>query len=350
MSRQHAEHGASGRPAGSTTIRTIADELGVHPSTVSRALREDESRKISAATRARVLATAEALGFRPNPVASSLRTKKTRTVGLLIPRLADVVLARMFEGAEDRARQLGYQAITTSTRDEPGSERKLAEGLLERRVDGLILATSTTGDPYPDELERRRIPFVLLNRSSRDHPCVRGDDELGGYLATRHLIAKGHRRIALIAGPPELSTTALRRQGFERALAENDLHSDARLVMSSSLEPQGGFDAGTQLLARPDRPTAVFAVNDATAVGVMAAARDLGIRLPDDLAVCGYNDSDLSGLLPIPLTSIALPLRDMGRAAVDLLLARLTGQAAESVVLAPRLIARESTSRPARHP
>lgn len=332
------------KPAEATTLRTLATELGVHPSTVSRALRTDGSGKVSAKMRARVLEAAGAAGYRPNPWASSLRTSRTYALGLLIPHLVDVALAQMFEGAEDRARQLGYQAITTGTHDEPEAERELVEGLLQRRVEGLILATATLVDPYLGELEQRGVPFVLLNRVSGSHPSVRGDDELGGFLATSHLIAQGHRRIGMVAGQIKFSTSALRLRGYKRALAQAGIPADPSLVVSSSFEPHGGLVAGTQLLAQTLRPTAIFAVNDYTAVGVMAAARDLGVRIPQDLALVGYNDSNISALLHTPLTSVALPLRRMGVEAVDLLLRRLRGEAADTVVIPPTLLVRASST------
>lgn len=326
------------------TIHTIAEQLGIHPSTVSRALNPSSASRVSARTRAAVVEVAERIGYRPDPLARGLRTKRSLLLGLLIPRLADVVLARMFEGAEDRARDLGYQAITTSTRDEPGVERELAEGLLRRRVEGLILATPTTDDPFLDELSERGTPFVLLNRSSGGHPCVRGDDEMGGYLATRHLVSRSHRRIAIIAGPPQVSTTTLRRHGYERALKEAQITFDSRLLVHSSLDAEGGYDAAAQLMAMSHPPTAIFAVNDSVAIGAMAAARDLGRVVPADLAVVGYNDSDVSGMLSIPLTSVALPLLKMGERSVDLLVDRLEGRPIESFVFTPRLVVRASSA------
>jgi LacI family transcriptional regulator len=338
-----SRRGESSQPIAPTTIRTFAAALGVHPSTVSRALREGADGKVSAAMRARIRAAAAAAGYRPNPWASSLRTSRTYALGLLIPHLVDVALAQMFEGAEDRARQLGYQAITAGTNDSADAEQELAEGLLQRRMDGLIIATAPLDDPYLDALHSRNVPFILLNRASGDHPSVRGDDELGGFLATSHLLSQGHRRIGMVAGQTRFSTSALRLRGFEQAHATAGIETDPSLVIASSFEPEGGLVAGTQLLARSPRPTAVFAVNDYTAVGVMAAARDLGLRVPADLAVVGYNDSNISALLSTPLTSVALPLREMGARAVDLLMQVLSGDRPESVVIPPTLRVRASS-------
>ena len=298
------------------TIATIADALGVHPSTVSRAL-SDGSQRVSAGRALQIREAAAAMGYQPNPWARSLRTSRSSLIGLVVPRLTDGVLALMFEAAEDRARQFGYQAVTCSTRDVDDEEGRLVRVLLARRVDGLILATPTIHDPLLDELEAAGVPFVLLNRGSGSHPGVRGNDELGGYLATRHLISGGHRRIGFICGSLGVSTAADRRSGYERALMEAGISIDESLVVESSFAAAGGLRAASDLLSRPDRPTAVFAVNDATAIGAMSVARDLGLDIPRDLALIGYNDTDLAALLPVPLSSVAVPLHGWWPSDVD---------------------------------
>src|SRR5690606_31920905 len=194
------------------TLKSIAAAAGVHPSTVSRTLNGRPDARVPEETLARIRKVAADLGYEPNPWARSLRTQRTMMLGLVIPRLTDVVLARMFEGAEEHARGLGYQTITVSTSDREALERDLVNSLIDRRVDGLVLATPTLGDPALAQLDDEDFPFVLLNRASGDHPAVRGDDELGGYLATRHLLEMGHRRIAHIGGPQSTSTAKLRLQ------------------------------------------------------------------------------------------------------------------------------------------
>jgi LacI family transcriptional regulator len=184
---------------------------------------------------------------------------------------------------------------------------------------------------------------MLMNRCSGAHPAVRGDDELGGYLAAKHLLAQGHRRIGFAAGPFRVSTAVLRLDGYRRAHREAGVDLDESLVVESSFAVEGGVTAGGKLLGLPEPPTAIFAVNDSTALGVMAAARDLGIRVPEDLALVGYNDSEIAGALPVPLSSVALPLERIGRLAVDLLLERIAGAAHRTVVLPPRLMVRTSS-------
>jgi LacI family transcriptional regulator len=347
MGRQGRSSAGSG--AGErVTIVTIARELGVHPSTVSRAL--SGASRVSGKRAAQIRAAALALGYKPNPWARSLRTHRSHLIGLVVPRLTDGVLAHMFEAAEDRARSAGYQAVTSSTRDVDEEERRLVRALTDRRVDGLILATALLDDPLLDELAAQGVPFVLLNRRSGDHPVVRGNDALGGYLAVRHLISAGHRRIGFISGPKGVSTAVDRREGYERALTEGGLALDPALVVESTFSAEGGVRAASDLLSREDRPTAIFAVNDATAVGAMAVARDLGLEVPDDLALVGYNDTELAALLPVGLSSVSVSVKQMGEIAVDLLLEQLGGSPRRSVLIAPQLVVRASSAKPVRSP
>lgn len=328
------------------TLKSIAAAAGVHPSTASRALNGIPDARIPEETLARIRKVAAELGYEPNPWARSLRTQRTMMIGLLIPRLTDVVLAKMFEAAEEHARDRGYQTITVSTFDRASSQQELINRLIDRRVDGLVLATATLGDPTLDRLEQDSLPFVLLNRASGDHPGVCGDDELGGYLATRHLLERGHRVIGHIGGPQSTSTAASRLRGYKRALQEYGIRYTPSLVRYGQFDPASAQKGAEQLLSRSQRPTAIFAINDLSALGVMAAARRLGLRVPDDVAVVGYNDSEMAALLPIPLSSVQVPLQQMGRLAVDMLIDRINGVEVEPVRLTPRLIVRESSARP----
>lgn len=326
------------------TLQSIAERANVHVSTVSRALDPHPARKVSAETVARIREIAEELGFEPNPWARSLRTKRTTTIGLVIPRLVDNVLAVVFEAAEYSAIHLGYQAITVSTGDDPERGRDAVRLLLDRRVDGLILATARMEDPIIDDLEATGVPFVLLNRSNGDHPCFRADDETGAYMATRHLLERGHRRIAHAAGVEGTSTFLRRREGYARALASAHLAVDEQWVLESGLGIDGGMEVGMRLLTQHPRPTAVFASNDYVAVGVMAAARDLGLSIPDDLAIVGYNDTSIGEALPVPLSSVSIPLPTMGSRAVEGLIDLVEGRPVEAMVFQPHLKIRASSS------
>ncbi len=325
------------------TLRTIARRAAVHPSTVSRALNPREAGRVSPGTVDRIRKIAKELDYEPHPWARSLRTNKTMTIGLVLPRLADGTLAVVFEASEALVRSHGYQAVTMSTGDDPDEERRVVERLIERRVDGIILATSSQNDPVIHELAERNLPFVLMNRASGAHPVVRGDDRDGSYQATTHLIERGHRRIGLIAGAPQFSTGALRREGYIQAHLEHGLPFNEELVVVGSFALESGLDAAATLLTLRDRPSAVVAANDYIAIAAMSVARDLGLTVPGDLAVVGYNDVPLASLLPIPLSSVSVPLAEMGRRAIELLLRRMAGEPVESVVLPVQLHARASS-------
>lgn len=326
------------------TIYTIASELGVAPSTVSRALNPNTSHRVGADTIERVKAKARELGYSANRAAASLRTHRTSTLGLVVPRLTDGVVAVMSEAAEDTARRSGYQVVTTSTSDEPSREKEIVDFLRSRDVDGLILATAMEGDTLLDELAEDGVPFVLMNRSSGTYVSIAADDELGGYLATSHLLGQGHEKIGYIAGPLSTSTSRQRLEGYLRAHDEAGTPTDPSLLVESSFRLEGGMTGANRLLSRVSRPTAILAVTDQVAIGAMAAARDLGLAVPKDLAVVGYNDSELAALLQIPLSSIRLPLADIGRMAAETLLRLLDGEEVSSVSMTPLLMARASST------
>lgn len=331
----------SGRPK--PTLKSIAAAAGVHPSTASRALSQQPGSRIPPATIERVRRAAEELGYQVDPWARSLRTGRSMLLGLGIPRITDVVLAQMFEAAQERARQHGYETITVTSFDRPDEEASSARSLLERRVDGVVLATARLNDESLDMFKAQGCPIVLLNRSSGDHPVVRGDDELGGYLATDHLLGLGHRRIGHVAGPSNVSTGVGRLAGYKRALAEHGVPFEPALVRPGQFDATSAMRATEELLALPERPTAIFAINDMSALGAMAVAQRHGLRVPDDIAIVGYNDSEVSRLLPIPMTTVRYPLAEMGERAVDLLVALLAGEDVQSVVMTPELVVRAST-------
>lgn len=324
------------------TLKSIAEAAGVHPSTVSRALMGMPGSRIPEATAERIRRAAKELDYEPNPWAKSLRTQRAMMVGLAIPRLTDVVLGQMFEAAQWRARDYGYQTMTVSAEKE-GTEGISIKSLMDRRTDGLILATATLRDPFLRVIETSDVPFVLLNRSSGKYPAVCGDDALGGYIATKHLLGRGHTRIGHISGPASVSTGKLRAQGYRKALREAGLAPDTDLVVPGEFDAASATKAAERLLGLRERPTAIFAVNDISALAAMAVARRHGLRVPDDLAVIGYNDSEMSSLLPIPLTTVRVPLPEMGRLAVELLMKRMNGEDVGSILMKPEVVARESS-------
>ncbi|MFD4973569.1 LacI family DNA-binding transcriptional regulator [Streptomyces sp. NPDC058424] len=346
MDHQGARAGA-GAHTGRTpvTLAQIARQAGVHVSTVSRALSPDESVRGGVATDTATLiqALAEELGYQRDPAGAALRTGRSRMLGVLVPRLTDIVLATIYEGIDAAAAAAGYHTVVANTGDEPELQRRRADALLARRVDGLVLGDARSDSDLVAELARQHIPLVLVSRRLPGRISVTTDDVLGGRLAAEHLLELGHRRVAVVAGEPYASTGAERTQGFLEACAEAGLSVPESHVVRSGFDVPGGRAAAERLLALRPRPTAVFAVNDFAAIGVMAAVRDAGLTVGRDVAIVGYNDVPLAAALPVSLTSVSSPMYRMGEVAATTLVNMLNGKPGRSRRLRPALVARAST-------
>jgi len=323
------------------TIVDVARVAGVSKSTVSRVLDERLPRS-SSPTAERVRKVAVELGYVRDPLASGLRRVGTSTVGVVVPRLTDTVMAVFYEEVAAAAASRGLFAIVATTEDRPETERVAVDSLMRRRVDGLILTTARLDTPAPQEPKGHRVPHVLALRTDGIGPASIGDDRLGAQLATRHLLDLGHRRIGLVNGPVYASSARDRRAGYEQALAEAGIAVDDLLIAGDSFSMEAGEAAGRALLNRSDRPTAVFAVNDNTAIGVMAAAHALGLRVPDDVSLVGYNDIPVVSRLPIPLTTVRVPFKQIAIGALELVLEAGIDAQPRTLVAAPTLIPRRS--------
>jgi LacI family transcriptional regulator len=327
------------------TLRDVAAASGVSISTASRALDERTASRSAAA--AHVRKVAEELGYRRNSFASGLRRGETRTLGVLVPRLSDTVMALMFEELERAASSRGYFAMVATSGDDPNDERRAAETLLDRNVDGLILATARLDDELPRRLRERKVAHALVLRTDGVSPSALGDDEVGGYLAVRHLIDLGHTDIAVVTGPTFTSTGIARLAGARRALAEAHLDARGEWIITGGYGIENGFSAGEALLGGKVRPTAVFAANDNIAMGIMAAAHRHELKIGADLALVGYNDTPLAARLPTPLTSVHVPLDQIARTAIDLIVE--PGAEPQVRKSMPSLIPRESSGAPLVH-
>jgi LacI family transcriptional regulator len=327
------------------TLRDVAAASGVSISTASRALDERTASRSAAA--AHVRKVAEELGYRRNSFASGLRRGETRTLGVLVPRLSDTVMALMFEELERAASSRGYFAMVATSGDDPNDERRAAETLLDRNVDGLILATARLDDELPRRLRERKVAHALVLRTDGVSPSALGDDEVGGYLAVRHLIDLGHSDIAVVTGPTFTSTAIARLAGARRALAEAHLDARGEWIITGGYGIENGFSAGEALLGGKARPTAVFAANDNIAMGIMAAAHRHELKIGADLALVGYNDTPLAARLPTPLTSVHVPLDQIARTAIDLIVE--PGAEPQVRKSMPSLIPRESSGAPLVH-
>jgi LacI family transcriptional regulator len=300
------------------TLREVAKAARVSVSTASRVLDDRVPPSQTEAAR-RVREVAAALGYRRNTFASSLRRGQAATIGVLVPRLSDTVMALMFEAIARAAERRGYFTVVATAGDDPAEERKAAHTLLARNVDGVIIASARRDDPLPRELRDTNVPHALVLRTDGISPSSVGDDELGGYLAVRHLLDLGHTDIAILPGPLFASTAVGRLAGATRALADAGITPNPNWVIETGFGIEDGKATGEKLLGRADRPSAVFAANDNLALGVMAAAHQQALTIGDDLALVGYNDIPLAGLLPIPLTSVRTPFDQIATTAIELM-------------------------------
>jgi len=334
----------------SVTLADVAREAGVDQSTVSRVLRDDHRTKATEETRARIRDAAVRLGYVPNATARSLAMRRTSTIALLIPQMG-FIYTDIIKGAGDAARQLGYVLVVADGSELGRAKDAIRTLVLEGRVDGLLLASGTLTDEVADDLVGTFGNIVVLNRQIASRiPRIIEDDEQGMYLGTRELIDAGHRRIAFLAGPKDVDTSRRRIVGYRKALKEAGIPVSPSLLVHDEFDEAGGRAGMLRLLALATPPTAVAAASLAGAVGAMAAARDKGLTIPDDLSIVAFHDSPLADYLAPALTTIAMPLRELGKQAVEMLHRQIVGEAGPQAVTVhdpePRIIRRASVGPP----
>jgi LacI family transcriptional regulator len=332
------------------TLRDVAVRAGVHPATASRALNPETRILVSEDTARRVLDAAAELGYSPNPVARSLRTRRSHTIGVLIPDLNNPLFPPIVRGLEDRLAAAGYVALIGNTDSDDLRERMVFDQMRARHVDGLVMATARLRHPLLAEAARADLPVVLINRLAQDYsfPSVSVDNERGVRMAVSHLAALGHRRIAHIAGPQEMSTGLSRYRGFVTAMESSGLQVDPELVVfAKSFTVEEGLRCGRLLLERGGGCTAIAAGNDMLAVGCYAALDETGLSCPEDISVVGFNDMPFIDRLRPPMTTIRFPHYQVGTEAAQLLLERIAEHAGpvKILYLAPELVIRGSTAR-----
>lgn len=325
------------------TLHDVAAASGVSKSTVSRILDERLPRSDSETAR-RVRQVAAELGYVRDVSAASLRRGNTNTIGVIVPRLTDTVMAMLYEALAHACTRTGRFAIVATTDDEPQADRAAAKSLLQRGVDGLVLSTAREDDDFPVQLETRGVPYVLALRSDGRSMSSVGDDKLGGYLATRHLLDLGHRRIGIIAGPTYASSSRGRLAGYRWAMTEAGVAVDPTWIVESTFGIDSGAEAAERLMSGAARPTALFAMNDNTAIGALSALVKLGLSVPDDVSLVGYNDIPIVSRLSVPLTSVRVPFDRIAAEALDLLSRGATSATDRMRVAPPTLIPRASTA------
>lgn len=332
-----------------TTIRDVAKAAGVAPSTVSRVL--SGSSRISPATQERVRAAVAKLNYYPNAIARSLAGRATHTIGIVIARPAQQALANPFfpellRGVGTCLQGRNYNLLLSMT-GSPAEERTACMRMVHhRQVDGVILTSSRTHDRLIDELMAEEFPFVLVGRVDDQLPInwVNNDNAAVGAMAVEHLIARGHRRIGLVAGPPDLTVTIDRRRGFEETLARAGLPLTPKHQVNGAFTKEGGYRGMGQLLSQPEPPTAVFCTDDAMAVGALMALKERD--LAHQVAVVGVNDDPLTALIDPSLTTVRIPVFELGNTAAQILVDQLRGvvQGPRQVILPSQLVVRESTN------
>src|SRR2546423_8240288 len=330
-------------------MKDIADDLGVSLMSVSKALRNHSD--ISEETRKRVVKRARELDYRPNWIARSLVTRRTYMVGLVIPDLMHSFFAEVANGISKRLEPLGYQIVIANSDENAQAEERQIDLLLARNVDGLIIASAQPNgrrDAFRT-LDSRKIPFVLIDRlpPGIDANFVGVRDEEIGVLATEHLIEQGCRRIAHIRGPA-VATGVGRLRGYRRALATHVLKATAEYVVSGEHKDASGYDAMKKLLSLKDPPGGVFCYNDPVAAGAIKAVLEEGLTVPGDIAIIGAGNVHYSDLLRVPLSTVDQSSTMIGESAAELLAKLIDAKgptAPKHVLIAPHLIARESTRR-----
>ncbi len=333
------------------TMKQVAELAGVHVSTVSRALNPATEAMVVPEAVAKVVKAAQTLGYRFDPVAASLRTGRSRLVGILLPDIATNVFAPILAGATERLSGLGYSALVGYVGSENQVQQEFVGGLIARRVDGLILATVTREDPLVSFCIKENLPTVLVNRAERETrlSAVVSDDARGMQLAVDHLVQLGHERIAHIAGPTEHSTGFLRRHGFMQAMASHGLsRAMPPCEVATNYTREAGAHASSKLLKENQEITAIVAANDLLALGAYDVVRERGMRCPRDISIVGHNDMPLVDMVDPPLTTVRINPKEMGREAAELLRQAIETPTKEprTVVLPPKLIVRGSTSAP----
>ncbi len=334
------------------TLRDIARETGVHVSTVSRALDARTQASLTAEVVERVRATAERMGYRPNRLASGLRTNRTMTVGLVIPDITNAVFPLIVRGIESVLEPLGYASIIVNTDNLSEREHRLVDLLQERGVDGVIHAAATRNDPKIVEMAARGIPMVTVNRSIEhsDIPAVVSDDARGVQMMLQYLYDQGHRRIAHLSGPAQSSTGQARRQAFVEAAQALGLElPQAAIVESARYEEDEGRRAALRLLDSGWPFTAILCANDRLALGAIAVLRARGLDCPADVSVTGFNDMPLLDLILPRLTTIRIQQFEVGKASAEILvriMTETTPRIPRETVLPVFLVERDSVAPP----
>jgi LacI family transcriptional regulator len=331
------------------TIRDVAARARVDISTVSRALNPESRHLISDEAILRVIEAAKELGYRKNKMASALMRGRSQVIGVMIPDIENSVFPPIIRGLEERLAGQGYAVLVANAAGSSADHERVLEQMFEHQVDGLVTATARRDDQVVRRCILEHVPVVLVNRSD-DHlqaPEVVNDDVYSMQLAVGHLVALGHRKIAHLAGPSQMSTGFARSQGFQAAAQRHNVPA-SRVIECAEFTRNAGRVACAELLKRHRDTTAIIAANDLVALGCYDLLAAEGLRCPQDVSIVGHNDIPLVDMINPPLTTLRIQHREMGRRAAQLLLEHLASPESKPVrvTLAPELITRSSTAAP----
>jgi LacI family transcriptional regulator len=330
------------------TIYDIAEALALSPATVSRGLKDHPA--IKKDTKKRILDKARELGYQHNLFASSLRTSKTNTIGLIVPRLNSYFMSTVISGIEKIANEQGYNLIISQSLESVKKEMMNVRTLFNSRVDGLLVSAAydTENVKHFEVFLDKGIPLIFFDRVL-EHPLCTSiviDNFKAGYEVTNHLIEQGCKRIVHLTGSLRRNVYADRLRGYRQALEDHGLKYNEKLVIFNNLSDQAGTEAAAEILKMSPKPDAVFSANDSCAVGCLRALKGAGIRIPDDMAVAGFNNDPLSKVIEPNLTTVNYPGMEMGEVAAILLIRRMNKTEESSMntmVLKHKLILRESS-------
>jgi LacI family transcriptional regulator len=331
-----------------STIRDVARIAGVSTATVSRVINSPDA--VGEETRNRVLKAMDSCRYKYNALARGFVTKQSFILGLVIPTITNPIFAESMRGVQDIADQEGYQVILGNSDYAYEKEERLCEVLRESQVEGILITTTNLKGKILRMLLEDEFPFALLYSTVRRGPIssVGVDNFLGGYRAAEHLIALGHRRIAMLAGGFSFSDKSLHRwRGYKKCLRDHGIVYDPALVLEARYTLESGRQGIKTLLALASPPTAVFCSNDFMAIGAMQGAKEAGIRIPEDLSMVGFDDMTISCCVSPGLTTIRQPAYEMGRIGAEILIEKIRTKSKEPVhrILETSLIVRESTGR-----
>ncbi len=326
------------------TIRDVARQAGVSVTTASRVL-SGSDHPVATEVRQRVLQAANKLNFVPNAFARGLSKREFRLIGLLVPDVRDPYFVEIARGIEDLSSQHGYLVVLCNTDRNPTKERRYVEELHAMRAGIILLGSAIDREDHLKDLARYPAPVVAIGRHELPSSSVLIDNVQGAIDATSHLIELGHRRIAFVSGPPNASTAIDRLEGFRKAMNQHGLPVDEKLVAEGDFTLESGAAAVDQLLKLPQPPSALFAANDQMAMGVLREAKRQGLRIPQDLAIVGFNGIPAAAQTDPPLTTIHLSMHRMGQLAAELVLRQLKENYSDrvSVLIKGNLLVRGST-------